>query len=59
MPRKKKCEESITTSFYLNKSIHERFSKYCEKTGRSKTWMIERILEDFLDKNEDKIEDLF
>ena len=45
-----KQKEGRTVSCYLQDDLYEGLSRYCEATGLSKTAVIERSLQEFLEK---------
>ncbi len=48
MPRPKK--DGKTVSFYLDKELLDRFDRFCDDTGRSKTGAIEWMMKKTLDE---------
>ena len=48
MPRKKK--DSIALNINVDREIMERFNKYCDDVGQTKTLAFERIVSKFLDE---------
>lgn len=53
MPRCKKDYKNLNIK--LDREISERFEKYCNKLGQTKTTAIERILQKHLDEFESNI----
>lgn len=50
MPKKEK-KETMLVHVNIEKKLGERLEKYCHKEERTKTYVIEHALADFLDKN--------
>lgn len=50
MPRKKKDGRFI--NYYIDRTIFERLERYAQERGQPMTTALERILEDFLDRND-------
>lgn len=54
MARPKK--DGVHINYYIQKDINERLDKYCEEVGQTNTMVIERILKQFLDEYEEKVQ---
>ena len=54
MARPKKDGEYLHC--YINKEISERLTQYADEKGQTKTVAVERILKEFLDKEDQKKE---
>ena len=52
MPRAKKDGHYI--NYYIDREIYERLKQYADDKGQTMTVAIERILKEFLDKEENK-----
>lgn len=49
-----KMKESKAVNINMDIAVLEKLEKYCEETGLTKTVAIERILKQYLEKNEAK-----
>ena len=52
MPRQKK--DSVKVSYTLERRIVDEMELFCEKTGRTKTKVIEIALEEYLKRHKDE-----
>ena len=43
-------------SFYLDKELEKEFEVFCEKTGRTKTKVVELALREYMDKHKSEME---
>ena len=53
MPRKKK--EAIAFSCKFDKGIFERLEEFCSLSRQNKTFVVERAVDKYLDKNMEKM----
>ena len=51
MPRAKKDGRVI--NYKIDRLLYERFAAYCEEKGQTATLALERILKEYLDKNDE------
>ena len=52
MPRPKKDGRHI--NYYIDRMIYERLEEYADKKGQTMTMALERILNQFFDKNDEE-----
>lgn len=45
------AKDGVKTNFLMEKKISEKLKEYCEKTGRTKTKVIEMALKEFLERH--------
>lgn len=53
MPRGKKDAKNFACKF--DREIFERLEEYCELSGQSKTTVVERAVQKYIDKNLEKM----
>ena len=53
MPREKKDAKNFACKF--DKEIFERLEEYCDLSGQSKTLVVERAVQKYLDENMEKM----
>lgn len=46
----KEKKESQQFSIRMDKAVYEKFAKYCEEEGHTKTFVIEKALKEYLEK---------
>ena len=47
------AKDGVKTNFLMEKKIAEDLKEYCERTGRTKTKVIEMAVRDYLDRHKD------
>ena len=45
------AKDGVKTNFLMEKTIAEELKEYCERTGRTKTKVIEIAVKEFLEKH--------
>ena len=45
------AKDGVKTNFLMERSIADRLKEYCDKTGRTKTKVIEMALTEFLERH--------
>jgi len=46
-------KDGVKTNFLMERSIAEKLKEYCERSGRTKTKVIEMALKEFLEKHKE------
>ena len=47
------AKDGVKTNFLMEKKIAEDLKEYCERTGRTKTKVIEMAVREYLDRHKD------
>ena len=50
----REAKEGIKVNYNLEKQLVDELNEFCDKTGRTKTKVVEMAIRDFLDKHKDK-----
>lgn len=50
----KEKKEGVRTNYYLEKQIVDELDEFCERTGRTKTKVVEIALKEYLEKHKDE-----
>jgi len=53
MAKEKKNKDGVRTNFFLEREVLESLNEFCERTGRTKTKVVEIALKEFLERHKD------
>lgn len=49
----KEKKDGVKVNYILERKLSDTLDEFCSRTGRTKTWVVEKALKEFLEKHKD------